>query len=44
MSDWSRIEVEAVVTDYLQMLATEIRGESFNKAEHNRRLQQFPEY
>ncbi len=38
MSDWSRIEVEAAVTDYLRMLAAELRGESYNKAEHNRRL------
>ncbi|HWM24212.1 MAG TPA: DUF3883 domain-containing protein [Chthoniobacterales bacterium] len=41
MSDvWSREEVEAAVTDYFVMLAKELRGELFNKAEHNRALQQ----
>jgi len=40
MSDvWSREEVEAAVTDYFVMLAKELRGEPFNKAEHNRVLQ-----
>ena len=38
MSDWSRIEVEATVADYLTMLKLELRGEPFNKAEHNRNL------
>lgn len=38
-TDWSRREVQAAVTDYLDMLAQELRGESFNKAENNRRLQ-----
>jgi Protein NO VEIN, C-terminal len=38
MADWSRIEVEAAVADYLDMLALELRGEPFNKAEHNRDL------
>lgn len=38
--DWSREEVEAAVADYFDMLAKELRGESFNKAEHNRHLQQ----
>jgi hypothetical protein len=37
--DWSREEVEAAVADYFVMLASEIRGEAFNKAEHNRQLQ-----
>ncbi|MGH7662707.1 MAG: DUF3883 domain-containing protein [Gemmatimonadaceae bacterium] len=36
--DWSRFEVEATVTDYFAMLAKELRGEPFNKAEHNRSL------
>jgi hypothetical protein len=36
---WSREEVEAAVTDYFDMLAKELRGEPFNKAEHNRALQ-----
>lgn len=38
MADWSRIEVEAAVADYLEMLALELRGQPFNKAEHNRHL------
>lgn len=38
MADWSRFEVEAAVADYLDMLALELRGEPFNKAEHNRNL------
>jgi hypothetical protein len=38
MADWSRLEVEAAVSDYLEMLAIELRGELFNKAEHNRNL------
>ena len=36
---WSPQEVEAAVEDYFAMLAMELRGEAFNKAEHNRRLQ-----
>lgn len=35
---WSRPEVEAIVADYLEMLARELRGEMFNKSEHNRLL------
>jgi hypothetical protein len=38
--NWSREEVEAVVADYFGMLTLELRGEPFNKAEHNRHLQQ----
>ena len=38
-NDWSREEVEATVSDYFDMLAMELRGEPFNKAEHNRILQ-----
>lgn len=38
---WSREEVEATVSDYFEMLAMELRGEPFNKAEHNRNLQKF---
>jgi hypothetical protein len=38
---WSREEVEATVSDYLDMLAKELRGEEFNKAEHNRNLLKF---
>ncbi|HXE42921.1 MAG TPA: DUF3883 domain-containing protein, partial [Candidatus Baltobacteraceae bacterium] len=37
--DWSQAEVEATVSDYFEMLAMELRGEAFNKAEHNRNLQ-----
>src|SRR5580658_8869363 len=39
LEPWSRIEVEAAVTDYFAMLGKELRGEPFNKAEHNRSLQ-----
>jgi hypothetical protein len=38
MADWSKLEVEAAVADYLEMLALELRGEPFNKAERNRNL------
>ena len=37
---WSRKEVEIAVADYLDMLSKELRGLGFNKAEHNRGLQQ----
>ena len=37
-SDWSRIEIEAAVADYFDMLSRELRGEPYNKAEHNRSL------
>ncbi|MDB4889965.1 MAG: hypothetical protein JWL61_1820 [Gemmatimonadetes bacterium] len=35
---WSRIEVEAIVADYLIMLEQELNGLPFNKAAHNRQL------
>lgn len=38
-ADWSQQEVAATVADYLDMLGHELRGEPFNKSEHNRRLQ-----
>jgi len=38
MVDWSRIEVEATVSDYLDMLALELHSTPFNKAEHSRNL------
>jgi Domain of unknown function (DUF3883) len=38
--NWSRAEVEAVIADYFDMLACELSGRPFNKAEHNRHLQQ----
>ena len=37
--DWSQQEVEIIVEDYLMMLALEIRGQDYNKAERNRELQ-----
>lgn len=37
---WSREEVEAAVADYFVMLGKELRGDAYNKAEHNRHLQQ----
>ena len=36
--DWSRLEVEATVRDYLDMLASELRGDEFNKSAHNKAL------
>lgn len=38
MDAWSREEVEATVADYLVMLSAEIRGETYSKTEHRRRL------
>jgi hypothetical protein len=38
-NDWSREEAEATISDYFDMLAKELRGESFNKTEHNCNLQ-----
>ena len=37
---WTKAEVEAAVADYLDMLALEVRGEAFSKAEHNRALRE----
>lgn len=36
--DWSRFEVEAIVDDYLSMLASELAGVPYNKTEHRRSL------
>jgi hypothetical protein len=36
--EWSPAEVEAIVDDYFDMLAKEIRGEPYVKAEHRRSL------
>jgi hypothetical protein len=36
--DWSRAEVEAIVDDYLTMLASELAGAPYNKAAHRRSL------
>lgn len=37
-ADWSRAEVEAIVEDYLAMLASELAGTPYNKASHRRAL------
>ncbi len=39
-ADWSRIEVEACVADYLRMLTLELNGQRYSKAEHARVLGQ----
>jgi hypothetical protein len=36
--DWSRVEVEATVASYLEMLDQELRGAPFNKSDARRRL------
>ncbi len=36
--DWTRLEVEAAVADYLAMLHTERTGTPYNKSEHRRAL------
>lgn len=38
--DWSDVEIDLIVADYFGMLADELTGTHFNKAEHNRQLQQ----
>ncbi|MSR09956.1 MAG: DUF3883 domain-containing protein [Gammaproteobacteria bacterium] len=38
--DWLSNEVEEAVSDYLTMLRLELADEPFNKAEHNRQLQE----
>jgi len=35
---WSNIEVELIVADYFKMLYTELKGESYSKAEHRRAI------
>lgn len=35
---WSRLEVEACVADYLQMLALQLNGQAFNKSDRIQRL------
>lgn len=37
-SDWSRVEVEAIVADYLNMLASELAGTPYSKTAHRRAL------
>jgi hypothetical protein len=39
-TDWSRPEVEAIVDDYLSMLASELAGTPYSKAAHRRALKQ----
>lgn len=39
--EWSRDEVQHIVTDYLQMLMAELSGQHYSKAEHRRRLKSF---
>ncbi len=36
---WSELEVYAIVADYVAMLEKQLRGETYNKAAHNRALQ-----
>ena len=38
--DWSRLEVEAIVADYLQMLTLELAGQTYNKTTHREILKQ----
>lgn len=38
MADWSREEVEATVSDYFEMLASELAGVPYNKTNHRQRL------
>lgn len=37
-ADWTPDELETIVGDYFDMLAAELRGEAYNKAEHRRAL------
>lgn len=37
-NEWSRVEVEAIVDDYLGMLASELAGVAYNKAARRRNL------
>jgi len=36
--DWTRLEVETLVADYLAMLGSELRGERYSKTDHRRAL------
>lgn len=38
-SDWSDAENDAIVADYFAILAEDVAGRPYNKAEHNRALQ-----
>lgn len=37
---WTDLEIDLIVADYFAMLSAELGGQPFNKAEHNRALQQ----
>ena len=37
--EWSLVEVEAIVSDYLDMLEMELKGERYSKIDYNRKLQ-----
>jgi len=39
-TEWSAQEIELAVLDYFEMLELERQGQNYNKAEHNRQLQQ----
>lgn len=39
--DWSKSEVNIIVTDYFQMLIEEIKGSAYNKTEHRRSILPF---
>ncbi|WP_241557473.1 hypothetical protein [Croceibacterium ferulae] len=38
-SDWTSAEIDGIVVDYFAMLAEELAGRSFSKAQHRRALQ-----
>lgn len=38
MSNWSQLECELIVQDYMSMFELEMRGEKYSKAEHRRNL------
>ena len=38
--NWSRVEVEAIVADYLTMLTLELTGQSYSKTRHRQNLMQ----
>lgn len=40
MSSWTEQEVEAAVRDYFDMLNAELKGEAYNKSNHNRILRE----
>lgn len=40
MSNWSRVEVEAIISTYFSILDRELRGQPVNKREENRHLMQ----